>query len=302
MEDSPMVVKSLFVYPVKSCKGIEIDAAAICPTGFRWDRHWLVVNDRGRMLTQRVEPKLALIQPIMPPELFTAPLQSLPANSSVSFQAPGMETTLQVPLFGSKEKVHASVWEWSGGALDEGTAAHKWFSAYLGRTCHLVRLDPAAMERPTDTEYADGYKASFTDGFPFLVASQASLDAVNKRLRNQLPMNRFRPNIIVQGCEPFAEDTWRTFKIKNLTFHGVKLCARCKIPTINQETTEMGAEPTLTLMEFRKGEMLCAVQSVKNKVFFGQNAVCVESVMMKNELVRVGDPVRVEETLQVPSV
>lgn len=290
-------VASILIYPVKSCKGVSVTQAPVTATGFRWDRQWLVVNAKGRALTQRVEPKMALVEVELPPAAFDDDWQPAP-DSYLVIRAPGMDT-LKVPLAAEHATLDdVSVWEWSGSAYDEGPEAAEWLSAYFGKPSRLVRFKEESEIRPTNPEYAQGYKLTFTDCFPFLIASQGSLDALNELLKEPVPINRFRPNILVDGCHPYAEDLWKTIKIDKLTFDGVKLCDRCKVPTVNQENGILGTEPTETMLTFRSGEVLRPSHKNKQKVYFGQNLVCKESVSAKGKgrIVKVGDPVYVLQT------
>ncbi|PUZ71959.1 hypothetical protein GQ55_2G355500 [Panicum hallii var. hallii] len=220
-------VTSVLIYPIKSCRGISVPQAPITATGFRWDRQWMLVNSKGRGCTQRVEPKLALIQVELPPEAFAEDWQPTP-NDHMVVRAPGMEP-LKIPLASECATIYdVSVWEWSGSAYDEGPEAAKWFSTFLGNPTRLVRFKEESETRLTDPDYARGYNVMFSDGYPFLITSQDSLDALNEKLEEPVPINRFRPNILVKGCHPYAEDLWKTIKINKLTFRGVKLCSRCK--------------------------------------------------------------------------
>ncbi|XP_066394810.1 uncharacterized protein [Miscanthus floridulus] len=287
-------VKSIFIYPIKSCRGLAVPQAPIAPTGFRWDRQWVVVNAKGRAYTQRVEPKLALVQVELPLEAFAEDWQPTPDDHMV-IRAPGMDT-LKIPLAAEHTTIDdVSVWEWSGSAYDEGAEAAEWFSTYFRKPSRLVRFKEASETRPTDPDFAQGYKITFTDCFPFLIASQGSLDALNEILKEPVPMNRFRPNILVDGCHPYSEDLWKTIKINNLTFLGVKLCNRCKVPTINQENGIPGTEPTETLLTFRSDQVLRPSHKNKRQVYFGQNLVCKESLSgkCKGKIIKVGDPVYV---------
>lgn len=275
-----------------------MDAAYLTPTGFKWDRAWMVVNSKGRMLTQRVEPRLALVEVHLPEEALNGQWgPSLPPDSALSLRAPGMEP-LQVPLtcVTPESKVeNASVWDWKGSALDEGPDAAEWLTRYLGKACRLVRFDSDNETRPVDPAYAAGFSTAFSDGFPLLVISQSSLDALNDKLADPLPINRFRPNILVQGCEAFAEDLWETFTICSLKFHGVKLCSRCKVTTIDQETADVGFEPLKTLQNFHAGQSM-SLSKGKGKVYFGQNVVCEESLNISNTKypsIRVGDNLQI---------
>ncbi|TXG48378.1 hypothetical protein EZV62_027672 [Acer yangbiense] len=176
-----------------------------------------------------------------------------------------------------------SVWEWSGSALDEGAEAANWFTNYIGKTSRLVRFDAASQTRPVDPAYARGHKIMFSDQYPFMLLSQESLDALNKLLKEPVPINR---------CEPFSEDLWTEVRISKFTFQGVKLCSRCKIPTINQDTGIAGSEPNKTLMEFRSDKVLLPNRKQQGKVYFGQNLVCKDNLTEgKGNIVKVGDPV-----------
>ncbi|KAH0451177.1 hypothetical protein IEQ34_018476 [Dendrobium chrysotoxum] len=288
-------VTSIFIYPIKSCRGISVPQAPITSTGFRWDRQWMVVNSNGRALTQRVEPKLALVEPELPPDALD--VNWIPSDSSyMVLRAPDMDP-LKVCLTRACNVVDGiSVWEWVGSALDVGDEASKWFTKYLGKPSRLVRFDTSSQSRFVDPDYAQGYTAMFSDGFPYLVISQGSLDLLNELLKEPLPINRFRPNILVDGCAPFSEDLWKVTKLNNIAFHGVKLCSRCKVPTINQESGIVGTEPTETLMKFRTDKALKREKINKAKVYFGMNFVCAESLSastMKGKVVKIGDPIHV---------
>ncbi|CAM0952917.1 unnamed protein product [Alopecurus aequalis] len=299
-EPPAATVASILIYPIKSCRGVTVPQAPVTSFGFRWDRQWLVVNAKGRALTQRVEPKMALVEVELPPEAFDEDWQPT-LDSCLAIRAPGMGT-LKVPLAAERMQLtplgDVSVWEWSGAAYDEGAEAAEWFSTYFGKPSRLVRFKEESEIRPTDPDYAQGYKITFTDAFPFLVASQGSLDALNELLKEPVPISRFRPNILVDGCHPYAEDLWKTLEINQLTFEGVKLCGRCKVPAVNQDTGIMGTEPTETMLTFRSGEVIRPSHKNKQKVYFGQNLVCKESVSAKGKgrIVMVGDPVYVLQT------
>ncbi|KAJ6414889.1 hypothetical protein OIU84_003830 [Salix udensis] len=252
-------VSSIFIYPVKSCRGISVSQAPLTPTGFRWDRNWLVVNYKGRAYTQRVEPKLALVEIELPDEAFSEGWEPT-KNSFMKIKAPGM-SVLKISLM----------------------------KAY-----QLVRFNAASETRLIDPNYAPGHKIMFSDLFPFMLISQGSLDALNQLLKEPVPINRFRPNILVEGCEPFSEDLWTEIRISKVTFEGVKLCSRCKIPTINQDTGIGGTEPNETLMKIRSDKVLRPNMKQQGKIYFGQNLVWKENPSEEHgKLVKVGDPVSV---------
>ncbi|KAK4420978.1 Molybdenum cofactor sulfurase [Sesamum alatum] len=293
-------VKSIWVYPIKSCEEFSLPQAPISPTGlgipeigFRWDRQWLVVNSKGRAYTQRNEPRLALVGVELPNEAFSEDWEPN-KHSYLVIKAPSMDV-LKVPLNEIKLKqwMVSQLWEWSGSAVDEGAAAAQWFSNYLGKPSRLVRFNDASEVRPVDPNYARGYRVMFSDQYPFLLLSQGSLNALNALLREPVPINRFRPNIVVDGCEPFMEDLWTEIRISKLRFQGVKLCSRCKVPTINQETAVARPELNETLMSFRSDKVLRPnMKQQQGRVYFGQNMVCIDSLTQGNtKIIKVGDPV-----------
>ncbi|KAL3833056.1 hypothetical protein ACJIZ3_007792 [Penstemon smallii] len=295
-EKATTKVKSIFIYPVKSCRGISVSQAQLTSNGLRWDRLWLVVNSKGRMYTQRVAPKLALIQVELPVEAFS-PGWEPNKTSFLVIRAPGINE-LKIPLVEPHSVANGvSVWEWSGSAFDEGEEAAKWFSDYLGKPSRLVRFNEASELRPVNSDYARSHSVKFNDLYPFLMLSQESLDALNDRLPEPVSVNRFRPNLVVDGCEPFAEDLWDEIKINDLTFHGGELCYRCKIPTVNQETGEVGSEPTATLTTFRSDKILRPdKEKHQGRVYIGQLLVCTNYTPETGKVIRVGDPVRVLKT------
>ena len=245
------IVSAIYIYPVKSCRGISVTFARLDAWGLKYDRHWMVVNADGRFLTQRQLPSLALVETALESEFLRLSAPSMPE--------------LRLPMSGILgEEVDVVVWRDRCRAVDQGNEAAEWFSTHLGKTCRLVQMGER-FSRPVDPDYApQAAQVNFADGFPLLVISEASLAELNTRLPAPLPMDRFRPNLVVSGCEPFAEDEWRTVRIGEVTFHGVKLCQRCIITTIDQMTGMGGREPLITLGTYR---------GVKGGVVFGQNLV-----------------------------
>ncbi|KAK7329374.1 hypothetical protein VNO77_23536 [Canavalia gladiata] len=291
-------VSAIFVYPIKSCRGISVSHAPLAPYGFRWDRQWMVVNPQGRAYTQRIEPKLALVEVELPPEAYLENWEPT-QDSYMVVKAPGMQP-LKICLRKQQNEVAdgISLWEWSGSAWDEGAEASQWFSDFLRKPCRLVRFNTASEARPVDPDYAKGKQETlFTDGYQFLLASQESLDALNEVLKEPIPINRFRPNILVEGCYPFSEDLWTEIKISRFSFFGVKLCWRCKMPTIDQETAIVGSEPKEILTKTRSGKLIRPDDSRnKNRVYFGQNLVWNHkelSAKGSGKIIEVGDPVYV---------
>lgn len=263
-----IVVTQLNVYPVKSCGGITLNEAHVEPKGFRHDRRWLVTDLDGMFLTQRELPRLALIQ------------TALTADHLV-LRAAGMGE--QHIAFGQAGTARAvTIWKDRGvGAVDQGDEVAGWLSDHLKTPVRLVRFADDTV-RQVDQRYAPRTtdQVGFADGYPFLVISEESLADLNNRLDEPLPMNRFRPNIVVRGTTPYAEDSWKQMRVgDSVTFEGVKQCARCAITTTDQVTAQRGKEPLRTLAQYRDSE---------RGVLFGQNLTSNEQGVL-----RVGDTVEV---------
>ncbi|KAL6541478.1 hypothetical protein OROGR_010964 [Orobanche gracilis] len=279
---SVATVRSIFVYPIKSCRGLSLPEAPISSTGVSVGSAMASGELRRQDILKELNQSLLLFKWNFQVKHF------LPWIG-----APGM-SVLKVSLAKSREKVEGvSVWEWTGSVIDEGADASQWFSNYLGKPSRLVRFNDASEVRNVDPDYAGGYKVMFADGYPYLLLSQGSLNALNALLKEPISASRFRPNILVDGCEPFSEDLWTDIRINKATFRGVKLCSRCKVPTINQETAVGGSEPTKTLMSFRSDRVLRPdKKKPQGKVYFGQNMVCNDTVSEGNrKSIKVGDPI-----------
>lgn len=265
-------ISQLNVYPIKSCAGISRDAVRLTPHGLEHDRNWMVVDPNGRFLTQRTHGRLALVQP------------SLEGNA-LAVRGPGM-AALELPLdaaaLAGAPVVAATVWKDTVAALDAGDGAARWFSDFLDTPVRLVRFDPGS-ERTANAKWTGGDTAQvrFADGFPLLVLSEASLDDLNARLRakrvDPIPMNRFRPNLVLGGVQAYEEDYTDRLRIEaasgEVELRLVKPCTRCPIPTIDQA---LGApdprwpnEPTDTMSAYR------ADSRVDGAVSFGQNAIVI---------------------------
>lgn len=259
-------VSELHCYPVKSCAGISLPEAEITARGIKHDREWMIVGLDGIFLTQRELPRMSLIRP------------SLAENGLLSLDAPDMPRIIFIRTADTPLRV--KVWSSICKAEDLGEEAAEWLQKFLGVPCRLVRM-ATNFKRRVDGRYARDKSSvvGFADGFPELLISQASLDDLNTRLDDSLLMNRFRPNVVVSGTEPFSEDSWRTISIGALTFDVVKPCARCTITTVEQETAARGVEPLKTLATYRKDH---------GRILFGQNLIHREPGTIK-----VGDEVRV---------
>jgi uncharacterized protein YcbX len=250
-------VTALNIYPVKSCRGIPLDRARLTDAGFEHDREWMVTRPDGRFLTQRDEPRLALIQPAFEGEW-------------LRLEAPGRDP-LRLPLDAAGPELEVTCWRDRCAAFDAGEEAARWLTAHLGSPARLVRFD-ARRSRRCNPEWTGDVAATtrFADAYPWLLISQASLDDLNSRLAVPLPMNRFRPNIVVDGLPPYGEDEVRDFVADRIRLRAVKPCDRCIITTTNQATAEReGDEPLATLRTYRFDPRL-------RGVLFGQNLVLVE--------------------------
>jgi MOSC domain-containing protein len=270
---SPEVYLSgLHIYPIKSAGGISLEAWEVDERGLHHDRRWMLVDASGRFMSQRRFPKMALIGVRIEPDFLLVEAPEMPP--------------LEVPLLPPPaNRMLAQVWSDLVEVSTVGGDADRWFGEYLGVSCTLVHL-PDESIRPVDPAYGGARdRVGLADGFPFLLISEASLADLNVRLERPVPMNRFRPNLVVGGCEPFAEDDWRSVRIGSITLRAVKPCARCTITTVDQETAATGKEPLRTLARFRRAG---------NKVLFGQNLIHDTTGTL-----RVGDPVEVVKTRSV---
>jgi uncharacterized protein len=261
---STVTLSGLYVYPIKSCAGISLQSADLSATGLRHDRSWMLVDETGEFMSQRAHPRMALIS-----IRFSA--------EHLIVSAPDMPD-LEIPLYPhAGDSIEVRVWgDASRGAL-VGEEADRWFGEFLRFPCRLVHK-PDDDVRLVDSLYADnGDQVGFADGFAFLLISEASLEDLNTRLEDPLPMNRFRPNFVVRGCGPYAEDGWGRLRIGSVPFRVAEPCPRCAITTVDQETGARGKEPLRTLANYRKFD---------GEVFFGRN-------LIQDALgsVHLGDPV-----------
>jgi uncharacterized protein YcbX len=255
---SHIAISALYTYPVKSCAGIRHERAELVERGLRYDRQWMVVNAANKFVTQREHPQMALVQTAL-------------TDDELILSAPDVPP-LHVPLAEyDGEKRDVVVWKDSCQAIDEGETAAGWFKQLLHIEARLVRM-PESFERLTSTKYTDlPGMLSFADGYPLLFISEGSLDDLNTRLvsggKAPLLMNRFRPNVVVTGCDSYAEDTWRHIQIQGIPFDILKPCARCAITTVDQSLGVIPdkQEPLATLAAYRRGK--------DGGAMFGQNVL-----------------------------
>ena len=244
-------ISNLFIYPIKSLGGIALKNVKLTDRGLEHDRRWMLVDENNQFLTQRTFPRMALLK------------TAIKEDKLIVFEKVQGEDSLILeiePSFGEILKV--DVWDDNCEAIHISTIADVWFSHKLNRNVKMVYM-PDSSRRQVDKAYAlQDDITSFSDGYPVLLIGQSSLDDLNSRLDEPVPMNRFRPNIVFSGGTPYQEDEMKHFKVNDLEFFGVKPCGRCVITTINQDTAIAGKEPLSTLSMYR---------TVSNKVNFGQN-------------------------------
>lgn len=270
-------VARLFVYPVKSCAGVELREAQLTETGLDLDRAWMVVDAQGEFVTQRELPRMALVKPQL-------------KLTEVVLRAPGM-LALHLAIDTVEEPVRVRIWDEEVPAFDMGDVAAQWFTDFLGRPLRLVRFDPE-HRRLSNRKWTGDAEAlnQFNDGYPLLVASTASLDELNARLaaagHAPVGMERFRPNLVLEGVEAHDEDRVDLLTIATaegeVQLRPVKPCPRCPIPNIDPATAESNPVVTDTLQGYRRSEVLGGA------VAFGMNAIVVSGL---DQVLRVGQAV-----------
>ena len=275
--DTTSTIAQLFVYPVKSCAGVAVQEAILTETGLEFDRAWMVVDADGLFVSQRELPRMALVQPQL-------------KQYEMVLRAPGM-LALHVALDTVEEPVTVQVWKDRVQAYDMGAVAAQWFSDFLGRPLRLVRFDPD-FRRLSSLEWTGGVEApnQFSDGFPMLVTSVASVGALNERLaaagHAAVGVERFRPNLVLAGIEAHDEDRVDMFHISAadavVQLQPVKPCSRCPIPDIDPATAQSSPEVGDTLRSYRQDAR------VNGAITFGMNAIVREGA---EQVLRVGQTV-----------
>ncbi len=267
---SEAAVESLHLYPVKGCAGIDLAAADVTVTGLcidgAADREWMVVDETGRFLTQREFPRLALVRTSV-------------ADGHLCLAAPHMPDLI-VARRRDGPSAEVVVWRSEVRGFDAGDRAAQWLSDWLAHDARLVLFD-STRPRACNPDYVgdSGAHTYFADGYPVLVAGTAALDDLNRRLAQRrespLPMNRFRPNVVLRGLVAFDEDHVDTLTIGDVMLRLVKPCTRCQVTTTDQATAHVGVEPLRTLGEYRMDEKLGGIT-------FGMNAIVVRSGTIAN--------------------
>jgi uncharacterized protein YcbX len=263
----------LYVYPVKSLAGIALEKAELDSFGIKFDRRWMIVDENGIFLTQRSHPQMALIKAsIINNQLlleYKDKKISVPENIQVH------------------SDIYVTVWKDSFYAKHVCSEVDLFLSEALNLSCRLVYMNPE-VKRQIDREYApEQHYVSFSDAFPFLLANQASLDELNLHLSQKAEMRRFRPNIVINGCDSFSEDEFESFSINQVRFKSVKKCSRCPVPTINPKTGVKDNPQILSILsKFRKEN---------NKVYFGQNLIYESPENVKKLTLNIGDELILEK-------
>jgi uncharacterized protein len=267
-------LQQLWIYPIKSLAGISLSEARLSRRGLEHDRRWMLIDANGTFLTQRELPAMALLEQKLDTTHLLVQHRHKPELGVLKLAlSPQVGESLQVV-----------VWNDTCNAHFVDAAADEWFSQALGFKCQLVYM-PESSLRVVDQKYAqENDITSFSDGFPYLLANLNSLADLNQRLEHAVGIERFRPNLVVDGLEPWSEDELKSFKLGEAHFHSTKPCARCQVITIDPQTAQAGKEPLKTLASFH---------AWNNKVFFGLNA-CWDFEKDEHALVlRLGDELEV---------
>ena len=274
-----MNLSEIIVYPIKSLGGVSVKSSIVENRGLQFDRRWMLVDVNNKFLTQREFPKMA-----------TVVVEITKNRLSVSSDNKSLEIPFEVD---SSETKIVKIWSSRCRARIYGKSINNWFSDVLQTDCKLV-LMPEETTRKVNYFYAvhKDDTVSFADGYPVLLIGEESLNDLNSRLETDVPTNRFRPNLVFNGGDAFAEDGWKQIKIGASVFHVVKPCGRCVVTTIDQSNgVKQGTEPLKTLASYRIPK-----QSVKRKILFGQNLIA-ENV---GEILNVGDKIEIVEMKNKP--
>lgn len=245
------ILSEMFIYPVKSLTGIKVSSWQVNHKGLLHDRKWMLIDSDSQFLSQRRLPKMALIK-----------TQLTDTHLILSTDTTG---SIQLPLYpDSGSAIETTLWNQQYFAKTTTTEADQWLSAFLGQQCRLV-YQPDDSIRRVDPKFASSTdQVGFSDGYPFLIISDTSMLSLNQAMNLDLPIARFRPNLVISQCDAYAEDSWREICINDISFRLPKPCSRCSVPAIDPLTAETGKEPLTTLSRLRKWN---------KKVYFGQNAL-----------------------------
>lgn len=257
-------LQDIYTYPIKSLGGIRLDKAKLKEKGLQYDRRWMLVDKNGVFFSQRKHPNMALLQ-----------TQITDGGILVTYKD-NSEQAILVPFESESDRYReVTIWDDRVEAQLVDSEISLWLSEFLKTDCELVFM-PSSTKRKLPPEYAvNDESVSFADGMPYLLIGQSSLDDLNSRLNNSIPMNRFRPNLVFAGGSPFQEDEWDTVTIGDARFKITKPCARCVVTTVDQQTAQKSKEPLTTLSAYRNDG---------GKVMFGQNML-----LLSGTEISVGD-------------
>lgn len=259
-----MFLKDIFIYPIKSLGGIRLESALLEERGFQYDRRWMLVNENGLFCSQRTHPQMALLQ------------VQMEANGLLVHSKSEPNQSIHIPFeTKNEEEIMVEIWEDQVIAQLVDPEIDDWFSRQLKTKCRLVVMNNKANRRLKPKYAVHSEEVSFADGMPYLLIGQCSLDDLNDKLEIPVPMDRFRPNLVFSGREPFLEDQWDAVKIGEAVFKITKPCARCVMTTINQDSGLKNQEPLKTLAKYR---------AVGGNIMFGQNML-----LLGGQRVQVGD-------------
>jgi uncharacterized protein YcbX len=268
-----LTLSEIYIYPIKSLGGISLQTSKIEERGLQYDRRWMLVDTNNKFITQRTFPQMALLG------------VKLKQYGLKIYHKNQPNENIIIPFYSKGKTTTVTVWNDECITTEVSEEINKWFSDKLKLKCKLVYM-PDTTERNVDKKYVNEKKLTgFSDGYPFLIIGQSSLDLLNTKLKQKIPINRFRPNFVFTGGKPHEEDTWEKIKIGNAIFEIVKPCSRCILTTVNQDTGIKGKEPLATLSTYR---------NFNNKVLFGQNLIC-----NKMENIKAGDAIEVLEKSKI---
>ena len=266
-----LTVSQLYIYPIKSLGGISVSEVNSTDRGFEYDRRWMLIDEHNNFLTQREFPAMALLQTA----LTSDGLRVVGTKQDSDF--------ILIPFTpATNDRIATNIWGVPCTPLHVSDEADKWFSEQLQTQCRLVYMDDDTQVLISESYNINNSLTSFSDGFPILMISEASLDDLNSRASEVLPMNRFRPNLVINGAGAFEEDRMKEFMINGVVYYGAKPSARCMITTIDQSSGAKGKEPLMTLSKYR---------SLNNKIYFGENVIASST-----GIIHVGDELTILKT------
>jgi uncharacterized protein YcbX len=278
-----VILTGLYIYPIKSLRGIAVNSTTVERRGLQYDRRWMLIDENNKFISQRECPKMATISVEI-------------SDRALVVNAEGM--TAIIPFEpDTSDRIQVIIWKSLCEAVSYSDRINAWFTEVLARPCRLVYMPQETCRRVNPKYDVNDSIVSFADGYPFLLIGEASLADLNQRLDNPIPMNRFRPNLVVSGAPAFAEDEWKEIAIAQATFHVVKPCDRCSIPSIDQETgIPTGQKLLKTLASYRLANKTLFNKQVDsgsfdNTILFGQNLIGDR----EGACLKVGEAVKIVE-------